>query len=124
MPGALHVVVDDEDLDVGDVLTGATFRIRRARRVALSTGLGIGPGTGRLRGRAGGQLTGLFQDPANGSLQVLRAPESGDGDRQPAHTLFLPACTLLRRLRGRPYSRTCTPSAPTTMPSPPREETS
>ena len=90
---APRVVVDDEDLDVGD---------------DLATGL----------------LHGLPQNPADGPLQVLGASEGGDGDRQPAHAAFLPVCRPPRRLRGRPYSRTCIPSAPMTMPSPPREETS
>ena len=96
-PRALRVVVDDEDLGVGD-----------------------GPATGLARSL----LRDLFQNPADGPLQVLGTPEGGDGDRQPAHAPFLPVRVAFRRLRGRPYSRTCPPSAPTTMPSPPREETS
>ena len=91
-------------------------RIRRAHRIAL--------GFAGLGARAADQFPGLLQDPADGPLEVLRAPEGGDGDRQPAHAPFLPVRIAFRRLRGRPYSRTCPPSAPTTMPSPPREETS
>ena len=115
-PGALGVVVDDEDLDVADAPTGRPVRTRRTRSITL--------GFAGLGAQAADQLTGLLQDTTDGPLQVLRAPEGGDGDRQPAHALLLPAGAALRRRRGRPYSRTCPPSAPTTMPSPPREETS
>ena len=116
MPGALGVVVDDEDLDVAHAPACAPVRIRRARGIALGfSGLGT---------HATDQRTGLLQDPADGPFEVLRAAEGGDGDCQPVHALLLPAGVVFLRRRGRPYSRTWTPSAPTTMPSPPREETS
>ena len=116
MPGALGVVVDDEDLDVAHAPACAPVRIRRARGIALGfSGLGT---------PAANQFPGLLQDPTDGPLEVLRAAEGGDGDRQPVHAFLLPAGAILRRRRGRPYSRTWTPRAPTTMPSPPREETS